>query len=173
MTDRLWRMPVAVIVAIAAALTVCAALAAVALARVERAEVPARITPLAAVADESIDEGAPGARSGEAPDRALAATLRVDLFPKPPAPPPEAPAVAREEPPRLEIELVAILLTGAGETDSRRVFLYDPKAQSYITLSPGDRLREGVTLASIDDSSATFAIARGQRTVPLRLELKP
>ena len=168
-------MPVVVIVAIAAALTMCAALVAISLARVERAEVPSRITPLAAIANESIDEGAlAGVRSGEAPDRALAATLRVDLFPKPQAPAPETQVVVREEPPpRLEIELVAILLTGAGETASRRVFLYDPKAQSYITLSPGDRLREGVTLASIDDDSATFAIARGQRTVPLRLELKP
>lgn len=171
--ERLWRMPVAVIVAMAAALTVCAAVAAVSLARVGRAEVPARIAPLAGAQEESIQDNAPPAQSGEAPDRALAATLRVDLFPKPPEPPAEASAVAREEPPRLEIELVAILLTGVGETASRRVFLYDPKAQSYITLSPGDRLREGVTLSSIDDQSATFAIARGQRTVPLRLELKP
>ncbi len=80
------------------------------------------------------------------PDRALAAVLRIDLFPPPPAPaPPESSPNA--PPPRLDVELVAILITSAATGVSegvtvRRAFLYDPKTQTYATLGVGDALRE-------------------------------
>jgi len=113
----------------------------------------------------------PKSRSAEPPDRALAATLRVDLFP-PPAP--EAAAVAAP-PPRLDVELVAILVTAGAEGGEpvRRAFFYDPATQSYATLGVGDALRDGVTLTGLDDTAATLAVAHGGSTRALRMELKP
>jgi hypothetical protein len=110
------------------------------------------------------------------PDRALAAVLRVDLFPPPPT---ESPAAVSAPPPRLDVELVAILITAATSASEegatiRRAFLYDAKSQTYSTLGVGDALREGVTVLAIDDESATFQIAQGNdKSRSVRMELKP
>lgn len=90
-------------------------------------------------------------------ERALAATLVDELFPKPPAPPPPA------EPPRLDVQLVAIL----GEGDRRRAFIRDTRENAYLELDTGSTLRDQIVLASIEADAATFTVGG----TPVRLEL--
>lgn len=90
-------------------------------------------------------------------ERALAATLVDELFPKPPIPP--APA----EPPRLDVQLVAIL----GEGDRRRAFVRDTRDGDYLELDAGREIRDEVVLASIEENAAIFTVGG----TPVRLEL--
>lgn len=169
--------PVGASVALAALSTALAGLLALRLAHAPDARVADRVARLDAP-DGTVAEAEDAALNAlRIPDRALAATLRVDLFPPPPPPPEPPPAQREQAAARLDVELVAILITASaqGEPPVRRAFLYDPKAQTYATLAVGDALREGVTLAALDDVSATFAVARGPADVArtLRMELNP
>lgn len=144
----------------------------------ESSTLPRRIATLSTTdGPASDDASSETAALAALPDRALAATLRIDLFPPPP-PAPETPTARPEPPPRLDVELVAILTTAADRAGDdaepiRRAFLYDAATQTYATLGVGDALREGVTVAAIDDESATFTIAHGDSLRTLRMELKP
>lgn len=120
--------------------------------------------PVAAAALRSPDEGrTPPPPRSDPPkawaisERALAATLVDELFPKEPGPPPPA------EPPRLDVQLVAIL----GEGDRRRAFIRDTREDAYLELDPGAELRDQVVLASIEADAATFTVGG----TPVRLEL--
>lgn len=90
-------------------------------------------------------------------ERALAATLVDELFPKPPTPP------APPDPPKLDVQLVAIL----GEGDDRRAFVRDTRENLYLELGAGSELRREVVLASIEADAAVFTVGGN----PVRLEL--
>jgi hypothetical protein len=99
--------------------------------------------------------------SGEltAPAAVWAATLRDELFPEPPALPPEA-----APPPPLAIELIAISERGG----LRTAFVYDASVKEFVEVALGGTLPSGAVLTELAPHAAVFE--RGEQRT--RLELK-
>lgn len=101
------------------------------------------------------------------PPSALAATLWDELFPPPPPPVAEAPL------PKLDVELIAIIVAPPGVSDPsplRRAVVFRNDLSELIELRVGDAIpgRPEITLIALTDRAATFDV--GGRTVTLELQ---
>ena len=105
-------------------------------------------------------EGDDPAQALSVPDAALTVTLYDDLHPEPPAL--EAPE-PKQDPPRLDVRVVAIRQTPAGRT----AFVHDATAEAYLELAPGDTLGSGALVREVTASAVIFE-HRG-RTITVEL----
>ncbi|MBL0922084.1 MAG: hypothetical protein IBJ10_08135 [Phycisphaerales bacterium] len=162
----LWRRHAAALTWLVPALVLLVS-AAVAL-RIASWEAPTFAASLASLSSAPGGPEPTAPNPGVIPPTALTATLWDELFPAP-LPPPETPP-----PPKLDLELIAVVLSAKGADDgaiSRRAVVFSKARSDLFELAIGETLpgRPDVTLVSLRDRGATFDV--GGR--PVTLELQP
>ena len=107
-----------------------------------------------------VDEAHPGEQMPSVPERAWIATLYDDIDPQPS---PEAIAESAAPPPKLNVELKAILVFEG----ARRVFVLNRADEEYLTLAPGDHIGSAV-LTRVEAGAAVFTL--GSREIRLEID---